>query len=106
MPLSFPLTFPLDLATFRALKQEFAKVSDDKVNAALYAAQLRTDQRIFAAYAPEAHMWLTAHLLAADPRGNPARIKGEAERTVYLAERERLEDLVGAAQIAAAELGG
>ena len=94
----------LTLAQFRALKREFDKVSDAKVQAAVDAAAARTDATVFGALTDEAHMWLAAHLLAADPRGGTVRIQGMGFRTVYLEERQRIEDLVGPAQIAAAEV--
>jgi hypothetical protein len=81
----------LDEATFRARKREFDAVSQAKVLAALAQAEKMTDASVFGTLTDDAHMWLTAHLLAADPTGKESRIKGEAFTTTYLEERQRLE---------------
>lgn len=95
----------MTLSAFRARFAEMSKSTDDQVNAALAQAQAMTDATIFGALTDSAHGFLAAHLLSAWPGGKDTRIKGEAFTTTYLAERQRLEDLVGPAQIAAAEMG-
>lgn len=92
-------------AEFRALFPEMTKATDTQVDAALAQALARTDSAIFGDLADAAQGYLAAHLLSAWPGGKDTRIKNEGFTTVYSAERERLEDLCGPAQIAAAELG-
>ena len=81
---------------------EFAPV-DAAVEAAVAEAELRTDASVFGALTNRAHGYLTAHILASGPSGKEARIKGAAAvtmgRTLYLNEREKLEDLVACQQI-------
>jgi hypothetical protein len=84
----------LTISEFRERKAEFNAVSNAKVQAALDDAEARTDAEVFGDLTDEAHMWLTAHLLAADPVGREARLKGSLFDTIYLAERQRLEALV------------
>ena len=96
----------INLATFRARFPEFSKTTDAQVSAALDQSQATTDAVVFGALTDAAHGYMAAHLLCAWPGGKDTRIKGEAFVTTYLAERQRLEDYVGPAQIAAAELGG
>lgn len=93
-------------AEFRALFPEMSKCTDPQVDAALAQALARTDASVFGDLAESAQGYLAAHLLSAWPGGKDTRIKGEGFASLYLAERERLEDLVGPAQIAATELAG
>ena len=84
----------LNLAAFRVRFPAFSETGDTTVQAALDQAALRTDTVVFDTLTDDAHGYLTAHLLSAAPDGQPARLKGEGFQTLYLEERQRLEDLV------------
>ena len=85
----------LTLAQFRVRGPEFVKTADTVVQAALDAAEARTDAAVFDTLTNDAHFWLAAHLLAASPQGREARLAKDSEKTLYLVERERLEVLCG-----------
>jgi hypothetical protein len=81
----------LTLEQFRARAPEWSTAKDARVNAALAAAETRTDPDVFGDRTDDAHFFLTAHLLSVSPTGKAARLKGEGFGTLYLSERERLE---------------
>jgi hypothetical protein len=81
----------IDLAGFRTRGPEFKAVADARIEAALDAAELRTDADYFGDHTDSAHYYLAAHLVAAMPQGKAARLKGEGFQSLYMAERERLE---------------
>ena len=85
-------------AEFVAVRGEFGAVfeADPDLNtAALAAAERQTDASAFGDDRTEAVMWLAAHILSADPLGKDARIVGKKaqETTLYLRERQRIEQL-------------
>ncbi len=85
----------ISLEEFRVRGPEFKATGDERIEAALAAAEVRTDPDYFGAHTDAAHYFLAAHLLTAMPQGKAARLKGEGFGTLYLNERERLERLCG-----------
>ncbi len=83
----------MDVAAFRVRGPEFLNQTPERVQAALDAATLRTDEDIFEDDTDSAIFYLAAHLLAASPTGADARLKGEGFVSLYLQERQRLEAL-------------
>lgn len=88
----------LTAAQFIAIRGEFSNVyatDPTRIQAALDAAYRQTDETLFGDETDEAAMWLAAHLLAADPLGQAARIVGKKalETTLYMRERMRLESI-------------
>lgn len=92
----------LTAAQFIARRGEFTptyQAHPEKIQAALDAAALETDPDWFKSATDEAHMWLAAHILAADPMGRDARVVGRKaqETTLYMTERKRYEAAAAAA---------
>jgi hypothetical protein len=85
----------IDLAGFRTRGPEFRATSNERVQAALDAAEARTDATFFGDHTDSAHFFLAAHLLVSMPQGKAARVRGEGFRSLYLEERERLERMCG-----------
>jgi hypothetical protein len=86
----------LTIEQFRELMPEFDAVENSIVQNALTAAERRTDAEVFAEHTDEAHRYLAAHILCADPSGREARVKNNPSDpfgTVYLQSRKDLETL-------------
>lgn len=99
----------LTRAQFVAIRGEFSTVNandPDRIDAALAAAYRQTDASMFKGDTDEAAMWLAAHILAADPLGKDARVVGKKaqETTLYMRERQRLEELYAAAYMLGSQL--
>lgn len=92
------MTFPLDLATFRARFPE-APTEDTFVQARLDEAELEIDATVWGAKAETGHGYLTAHKLGMTPYGRDARIeKPDGEITTTYGELfEQLAMRVGGA---------
>ena len=87
----------LDLAGFRARRPEFQNIADETIEAGLADALNRLSVEVFGDRFNEAHMWLTAHLLASAPWGFAARLQGtQTGATVYSASLDQLVREVGA----------
>lgn len=85
----------ISYAQFMVRGPEFVKIAEATIQAALDAAELRTDAAVFDTLTDDAHYWLAAHLAAASPQGREARLSKDSEKTLYLVERERLETICG-----------
>lgn len=70
-------------AEFRCSFPEFRSVQDPQVSAYLNKAKQRIDPSVFGVKTNEAHGLLTAHLLAAAPFGQQARMTSEEGDTTY-----------------------
>lgn len=87
----------MDLTAFRARRPEFANIADETITAALADAVKRLSVEVLGDRYDEAHMWLTAHLLASAPWGYQARLQGGPQgATVYSAALDQIVSECGA----------
>lgn len=71
-------------AEFRCKFPEFEFIGDPQVNANLDSTRNRVDPSVMGSKTNEAHGLLTAHMLAASPAGQQARLSSERGETTYL----------------------
>jgi len=88
----------LSAATFKAAFPEFSQLGDPVVDAKLAQAARQMDETVWGAKYDDGQGQKAAHLLALSPEAQEAGLRmgsGANQRTVYQAEFERLEQLVG-----------
>lgn len=85
-----PADAHMTLAEFKIAHPEFCKVSDSMVRVKLDHAAERTDAAALRGATNEAHGLLTAHLLAAAPHGQQARLVSKDGSTTYSVQHRSL----------------
>lgn len=85
------------LAEFRASYPEFARTADAQVEAFLARALLHCPADTWGAYQDEGQMMLCAHMLAASPSGQNARLESKEGQTTYGVRYRELEIEIAAA---------
>lgn len=93
----------MTLAEFRILYPEFCSVEDPQVKANLEQAEAGTDPEFLGDRLKQAHGLLTAHMLAASPFGQQARLDSKQGDTTY---RMQLRQLYNQTVLGAALSGG
>ena len=78
------------LLNFKKRFPEFEHTDDKLISMAINEAEIEMNRNYWGEFFDVASLYLAAHKLAISPMGEPSRLEGVSEKTVYQLEYERL----------------